>query len=152
MSRKSYNKGYRLENYAALTLEYNGFHVKRNYRSLGVEDIISASRENIVYFIQCKNYDWSVKHVLHDEQVIFKWHAEEYGAIPIWLFSPGRGKKVWFNLSTLNSEIDLKEYTKEWMTRRMKIKKKLRKLKKKNVNEYNRFVLKHWKSVKDFIC
>jgi len=46
----------------------------------------------------------------------------------------------------------MKSYTKEWYRNRMKIRKQLREMKKKNVAEYNKYVLKNWKEVKEFIC
>ena len=72
--------------------------------------------------------------------------------MPIYLYKDGRNKYVWLDLAT-GYELDyLRPYTKEWYRDRMKMREMLRTMKKKNVNEYNKYVLKNWNKVCRFIC
>jgi len=147
---KAYKKGYSLERYCQLTLEYNGYHVKRNTMSIGIEDLIAFNGATL--FIQCKNTKRGEKSMSKDELEILKKHAKESGAMPVYMYKDGRNNYVWLDVSTGFSLGTMKSYTKEWYRNRMKIRKQLREMKKKNVAEYNKYVLKNWKEVKEFIC
>lgn len=151
MPSKAYKKGYALERYCQLTLEFNGYHVKRNTMSIGIEDVI-AFLEHITLLIQCKNTKRGEKSMSKDETEILKRHAKDMRAMPIYLYKDGRNKYVWLDLAT-GYELDyLRPYTKEWYRDRMKMREMLRTMKKKNVNEYNKYVLKNWNKVCRFIC
>lgn len=87
---------------------------------------------------------------------ILRLHAEEYGAIPVFLYKASRGKNVWWDLSK-NEEITwLKPFTKEWLENRNSIKRKLADLKnvKKggSIEKWELYVLEHKDEVKSFIC
>lgn len=121
-----------------------------------MEDVISASNGKQYLFTQAKNYSKHTNHVLDaDEQWIFRNHAEMYGAAPIYLHVPERGKKVWLNLST-NEELILAPFTKEWVKERSRIKKILSALKdpKKggSRSKWKKYVIENWDVVKSFIC
>jgi Holliday junction resolvase len=148
---KSYRKGYSLERHCCLTLEFNGFHVKRNNLSIGIEDVI-AFNKTYCWLIQCKNTKRKEKSMTKDELTILKKHASELGALPVYLYKEGNGKYVWINVST-GFDIDfLKPFDKMWYRERMKKREELRKMKKKNLTEYNKYVLKNWESVHRYIC
>jgi len=148
---KAYKKGYSLERYCQLTLEFNGFHVKRNAMSIGVEDVMAFDAA-VTLLIQCKNTKRGEKSMTKDEIEILKRHAKEHEAIPIYLYKDGRKKYVWQDVSTGFVLESLKTYTKEWYRERMKMREMLRKMKKKNVNDYNKYVLKNWEKVCRYIC
>lgn len=152
MSNKNYVKGYSLERYCVLTLEYNGWHVKRNFRSWGVEDVVATKRNCHPLYIQAKNYRGGLT---EDEQFLFKVHAEEYGAIPIYLYVPKRGERVWLDLRD-NKQVEFKPFTKEWVKERSRIKKKLADLKnpKKggSKKKWKEYVMENWKECHPFIC
>ena len=150
MPSKAYKKGYSLERYCQLTLEFNGFHVKRNAMSIGIEDVM-AFKDASVLLIQCKNTKRGEKSMTKDEIEILKKHAEDLGASPIYLYKDGRNNYVWQDLK-FGVSYDFKRYTKEWYRERMKERERLRKMKKKNVNEYNKYVLKNWSKVNAYIC
>lgn len=148
---KAYKKGYSLERYCQLTLEYNGYHVKRNAMSIGIEDVM-AFKEAIVLLIQCKNTKRGEKSMTKDEIDILKKHARDMGAIPIYLYKDGRNKYVWLNVEADVPQEHLRVYTPHWYKTRMFMRNQLRDMKKKNVKEYNKYVLKNWEEVKSFIC
>ena len=83
-----------MERYCQLTLEFNGFHVKRNAMSIGVEDVMAFDAA-VTLLIQCKNTKRGEKSMTKDEIEILKRHAKEHEAIPIYLYKDGRGKYVW---------------------------------------------------------
>ena len=89
------------------------------------------------------------------EQYIFLWHAEDYGAIPIYLHVPKRGEREWLNLID-NKPLELYPFTKEWVQERSKIKKMLSDLKnpKKGGSrkKWKKYVIDHYQMVKSFIC
>lgn len=150
MPSKAYKKGYSLERYCQLTLEYHGCHVKRNAMSIGVEDVMAFKGDNIM-LIQCKNTKRGEKSMTKDEIEILKRHAKDLGATPIYLYKDGRNNYVWQNLH-LGIVYDFKPFTKEWYRERMKMREMLRKMKRKNVNEYNKYVLANWSKVSSFVC
>lgn len=90
-----------------------------------------------------------------DEQFIFKFHAEDHGAIPIYLYVPERGKRVWFDLLNRKA-IEFEPFTKQWSERRSRIKKTLSDLKnpKKGGSrkKWKEYVIDNWHEVKTFIC
>jgi Holliday junction resolvase len=151
MPSKAYKKGYSLERYCQLTLEYNGYHVKRNAMSIGIEDVM-AFKGSVVLLIQCKNTKRGEKSMTKDEIEILKKHAKDVGAIPIYLYKEGRNKYVWQDVQTGWQLEKLYAYNMQWYRTRMKMRKQLREMKKKNLNEYNKYVLKNWKEVKEYIC
>jgi Holliday junction resolvase len=150
LPNKAYKKGYSLERYCQLTLEFNGYHVKRNTMSIGIEDVL-AFNDNQTLLIQCKNTKRGEKSMTKDEIEILKRHAQEFHAVPVYLYKDGRGIYVWHEL-ILGLKCGMKPYTKEWYRERMKMREMLRKMKKKNLNEYNKYVLKNWPKVKEYIC
>jgi hypothetical protein len=89
------------------------------------------------------------------EQYIFRLHAQEYGAIPIYLHVPKRGEREWLNLLD-NKPIPFKPFTKQWAKERSEIKKKLSDLKnpKKGGSrkKWLEYVMQNWVDVKSFIC
>jgi Holliday junction resolvase len=153
LASKAYKKGYSLERYAQLTLEYNGWHVKRNAMSIGIEDLIAFKDGYGVLLIQCKNTKRGEKSMSKDEQAILKHHAMDLGGIPVYLYKDGRNQYVWLDLNyNLRLDEALKTFTKEWYRERMGMRAKLRTMKKKNLAEYNRYVIKNWKEVEKYIC
>ena len=143
-----------MERYCVLTLEYNGFHVKRNFRSWGVEDVIATKKGWTPLYVQAKNYaDGSG--LDEEEQYLFRFHAEDYGTIPIYLSVPKRGERLWLNLSS-NLPMEFKPFTKEWVKERSEIKKKLSDLKnpKKGGSrkKWKAYVMENYRTVKSFIC
>lgn len=148
INRKS--KGYSLEHYCVLTLEFNGYHVKRNALSYGIEDVMAVGKNNILV-IQVKN-TLSGRHALsRDEQLILKKHAQDIGAVPIYLFAENK-KRHWVNLFTNDHYIGIEPYTREWYNHRQATKKALRELSRKSRSQYCRHVLENWDLVKNFIC
>ena len=141
-----------MERYCQLTLEYNGYHVKRNTMSIGIEDLMAFNRFHYL-LIQCKNTKRGEKSMNKDEIKILRKHAEDLYAIPIYLYKDGRNRFVWLDVR-YNDRFDagLSPYTKEWYRERMKMREMLRKMKKKNVNDYNKYVLKNWEKVCRYIC
>lgn len=122
---RNYQKGYRLERYISQYLSYYNFHVKRNYGSKGVEDLIAMRKGDPPYFIQCKASSTVKKLNMTKQEIeIFKQHAEEYGAIPIIVYSFG-SKKYWFNVQVNKHmvivPVPVKEFTK-WKTEVNKLK------------------------------
>ena len=152
--KNPYKKGYSLERYCVLTLEYNGWHVKRNFRSWGVEDVIATKRGFYTLYVQGKHYenDDGLDEV---EQHIFRLHAQEFGAIPIYLHVPKRGVREWLDLSD-NKIVEFKPFTKEWAEERSRIKKKLSDLKNPRKGgsrkKWKEYVMQNWVEVKSFIC
>jgi hypothetical protein len=145
-----------LERECVLTLEYNGYHVKRNFRSWGVEDVISASNGKQLLFIQAKNYSNHNDSILdEDEQWIFIKHALKYGALPVYLHVPKRGMRCWLDLST-NTELYFDKFTKQWEKNRNIIKKTLSDLKnpKKGGSraKWKKYVRANYDDVCNFIC
>jgi hypothetical protein len=101
--------------------------------------------------IQVKN-SLAGRHALtKHEQLILKKHAQDIGAIPIYLFSENK-KKIWVNLLTNDYYDNVKEYTKKWYDERQVVKKTLRELNKKSKSQYNKYVLDNWDCVKNYIC
>lgn len=150
MPSRAYKKGYSTERHCQLTLEYNNYHVKRNTMSIGIEDVM-AFKGGVVYLIQCKNTKRGEKSMTRDEKAILIFHAAEQKAFAVYMYKDGRGKYRWLDLSN-RCEMTLLPYTKEWYRERMKMREMLRKMKKKNLNDYTRYVLKNWDKVKDYIC
>jgi Holliday junction resolvase len=150
---KAYKKGYSLERYAQLTLEFNGWHVKRNAMSIGIEDLIAFKDGHGVLLIQCKNTKRGEKSMSQDEKAILLRHAVELGGIPVYLYKDGRNRYVWLDLYyDLRFDEVFKPFTKEWYRERMSMRNKLRTMKRKNLTEYNRYVIKNWKDVERYIC
>jgi Holliday junction resolvase len=147
---KAYRKGYSLERFCCLTLEYNGFHVKRNTLSLGIEDVI-AFNGDMVYLIQCKNTKLKDKSMSKSELEILKLHAKDLGAIPIYLYKDGRGRYVWQGVFT-GINLHFNAYTPMWYKNRQKIRKELKRLKKSSLPAYNKYVIENWKDVKEYVC
>jgi hypothetical protein len=89
------------------------------------------------------------------EQYIFRLHAQEYGAIPIYLHVPDRGKRVWLNLNNDKEEY-FEPFTKEWVKERSRIKKILSDLKNPRKGgsrkKWKEYVMQNWVEVKSFIC
>lgn len=155
IGNRNYKRGYSLERYCVLTLEYCNYHVKRNFRSWGVEDVIAAHQGELL-FIQAKNYSKHSDDVLDAmEQEIFIEHAIQHGAEPIYLYVPERGKRVWLNLLTGEEQL-FEPFTKEWAKERSRIKKILSDLKnpKKGGSrkKWKEYVIRNWDEVKSFIC
>lgn len=146
-----YKKGYKLERHCCLTLDYNGYHVRRNSLSIGIEDVL-AFNHGIMLLIQCKNTKRGEKSMSKDEIEILKRHAKDFGAIPVYLYKDGRGKYVWQDVQTGFVLDTLRPYTKEWYRERMKERERLRQMKKKNLADYNKYVLKNWDKVCNYIC
>ena len=156
IGNRNYKRGYSLERECVLTLEYNGYHVKRNFRSWGVEDVISASNGKQVLFIQAKNYSDHNDSVLDEyEQWIFVNHSLDYGALPIYLHVPKRGVRCWLDLSS-GTELVFNKFTKEWERERSRIKKLLSALKDPkrggSRKKWKKYVRENYESVKSFIC
>ncbi|MGN6615209.1 MAG: hypothetical protein ACTHKC_09210 [Candidatus Nitrosocosmicus sp.] len=142
--------GYSLERYSVLTLEFNGYHVKRNALSYGIEDIIAYNGKQML-LVQVKNIKAKGRHAMtKEEQLILKKHAQEINAIPIYLYWED-GKKHWVNLLT-NDYFDISPYTKTWYTNRQYIKKQLKEQYKINRKNYKKFILENWNVFKDYIC
>ena len=118
--------------------------------SIGIEDLI-AVRNKDVLLIQCKNTKRGEKSMSKEEIKILRKHAIAMMAMPIYLYKDGRNKFVWLDV-TDNGIFNLEPYTKEWYRERMKMREILRKMKKKNLNDYNKYVLDNWDKVKDYIC
>jgi Holliday junction resolvase len=144
------SRGYSLEHYCVLTLEYNGFHVKRNALSYGIEDVVAVGK-GVTLFIQVKNTQAGRHSLNRVEQLILKKHALVASAIPIYLFSENR-ERHWVNLLTNDYYDGIKKYTKEWYMKRQATKKALRELNRKSRSSYCRYVLENWDAVKNFIC
>lgn len=145
------SKGYNLERYCIITLEYNGYHVKRNARSLGIEDIVAFNGIDIL-LIQVKNTLQKHNSLTKNEKQILKNHALELKAIPIFLYKNGRGKYIWFNLKT-NLEIKtIIPYTKEWYRNRQIQRKILKRIMKQSKSIYNKYILENWDNIKNYIC
>lgn len=145
------SKGYYLEYYCCLTLEFNGWHVKRNAMSYGIEDVIAIDGDRVM-LIQCKNVKRKHNTMTKEDIQILKKHAEELGAIPVYLFKDGRGKYIWQEV-TMGFPIEfLTPFTREWLRERNKTRKMLKTMKKKSKSDYNKYVLKNWDTVKGYIC
>jgi hypothetical protein len=87
-----------------------------------------------------------------DKQQILKQHANTLGAVPIYMYKDGRDSFRWLDLNTGFPIEFLKPFTKEWYRERMKMREELRKMKKKNLTEYNKYVIKNWDKVHLYIC
>lgn len=120
--------------------------------SIGIEDLMAFNSVHDL-LIQCKNTKRGEKSMNKDEIKILRKHAEDLNAIPIYLYKDGRNRYVWLDVRD-NDRFDavLSPYTKEWYRERMKMRDMLRKMKKKNVNDYNKYVLKNWEKVCRYIC
>lgn len=124
--------------------------------SYGIEDLVAVGKKGKL-FVQAKNHKTNPGLALSQiGKEILRRHALEHGAIPVFLYKARRGENIWINLAT-NREIKwLKPYTKEWLSNRSEIKKKLRELKdpKKggSTEKWETYVLEHYEQVKDFIC
>lgn len=154
-----------------LTLEYNGYHAAKKPLSLGVEDIIASKKGYRNIYTQAKNHAYERTDEKTGKKIklnpfhtalspmgkeILKLHAEEYDAIPVFLYKASRGKNVWWDLSK-NEEITwLKPFTKEWKEERGRIKQKLADLKNKkkggSIEKWELYVLENKEHVKQFIC
>lgn len=154
MPNKNYRRGYALERYCELTLLYNGYHVKRNALSVGVEDIVAFDDHGNVLLVQCKNTKKGAKSMNMDEMEILGRHAFDIKATPIFLYKEGFNKYVWWDVNTCTKTnlIKKERYTKEWYRDRMNWRKKLRSMKNESMTNYNKYVLQNWDTVKDFIC
>lgn len=119
--------------------------------SIGIEDVLAFKKDDDILLIQCKNTKRGEKSMTKNEIEILKKHAYEVGATPVYLYKDGRNNYVWQNLR-LGVVFDFKPYTKEWYRERMKERERLRKMKKKNLTEYNKYVLKNWDKVSKYIC
>jgi len=77
----------------------------------------------------------------------------DLGGIPVYLYKDGRNQYVWLDLNyNLRLDEALKPFSKEWYRERMSMRTKLRTMKKRNLAEYNRYVIKNWKEVEKYIC
>ena len=128
--------------------------MKRNFRSWGVEDVIATKHGCPNLYVQGKHYA-NDDGLDQEEQYIFRWHALDYGAIPIYLHVPKRGEREWLNLID-NKPIQFQPFTKEWAQERSRVKKMLSDLKnpKKGGSrkKWKRYVIDHYQEVKSFIC
>lgn len=73
-------------------LSFYNWHCKRNYRSLGVEDLVAFKKHRTPLLIQCKNSKAGVKAMSQPELLKLREHAEQYGAIGIYVYSDSRKK------------------------------------------------------------
>lgn len=73
--------------------------MSRKYRSLGVEDLTATKKQRTPIFIQCKNSKIGVKAMSQTELLKLREHAEQYGAIGIYIYSHDR-KKYLYDTST----------------------------------------------------
>jgi len=80
-------------------LSFYGWHCKRNYRSLGVEDLTALKKGRTPLLIQCKNSKAGVKAMSQKDLLKLREHAELYGAIGIYVYSDNR-KKYLYDTST----------------------------------------------------
>lgn len=148
MVNKSYQKGYRNEHKVELTLEYNGWHVNRNHASKGVEDMVAMKKGKQNMMIQCKDTKQGEKSMSVKELEVFRLHAVEYGAAPIYQYTKN-GKSYYKNLDT-NEFISFKPITKFWLDQRRKYKKMLKE--EKSETRKLDIILKMFKKVKSVIC
>jgi Holliday junction resolvase len=119
--------------------------------SIGIEDVI-AFDDKRVWLIQCKNTKRKEKSMTKDELTILKKHAKELGALPVYLYKESNGVYMWINVNTGFNIEGIKSFDKMWYRERMKMREELRKMKKKNLTEYNKYVLKNWDKVHHYIC
>lgn len=102
---RSYKRGYSLENFVSAYLSYHGWHVKRNYRSLGVEDLTAVKKCRTPLLIQCKNSKAGVKAMSQQELLKLREHAEQYGAIGIYVYSDSRKKYLYDTSTSLTHQL-----------------------------------------------
>ena len=148
MPNRSYQKGYRNEHKVELTLEYNGWHVNRNHASKGVEDMVAMKKGKQNMMIQCKDTKLGEKSMSDKELQVFKLHAVEYGAAPIYQYTKNR-KQYYLNLET-QQFISFKPTTKKWLDDRRKYKNILKE--EKSETKKLDIILKLFKKVKSVIC
>jgi hypothetical protein len=119
-----------------------------------VEDVIATKKGCYPLYVQAKNYaDGSG--LDEEEQFLFRFHAEDYGAIPIYLSVPKRGERLWLDL-TDNKPVHFEPFTKEWAKERSEIKKTLSDLKNPRKGgsrkKWKEYVINNYQRVKSFIC
>jgi Holliday junction resolvase len=149
-AKSNRRRGYSLERHAVLTLLYNGFHVRRNFRSLGIEDLVATGKYSTL-FVQCKDTQKKHTSMTQQQQEILKRHAEEHNAIPVFMYKAGKGQYMWKNLS-IGGYMMFSKFTKEWYDERQKIKKMLKALQKKSQSECDKYVLENWDKIKECVC
>jgi hypothetical protein len=119
-----------------------------------VEDVIATKKGCYALYVQGKHYA-NDDGLDEEEQFIFRCHAEEYGAIPIYLHVPKRGEREWLNLID-NKPVQFQPFTKEWAKERSEIKKKLSDLKNPRKGgsrkKWKEYVKDNYQTVKSFIC
>ena len=120
MVNKAYQKGYRNEHKTELILEYNGWHVNRNHASKGVEDLLAIKKGKQPMMIQCKDTKQGEKSMSVKELEVFRLHAIEYGAAPIYQYTKNK-KQYYLNLET-ETFINFKPISKKWLDDRRKYK------------------------------
>jgi len=147
-----YSTGYNLERYCMLTLAYNGYHICRKPRSLGIEDIVAFNDQNTL-LIQVKKNKRDGRYALTKiEQEVLKKHAQELGAIPIYLYWED-GQKYWLNLGNGCYYTGIEQYSTNWLKHRQQTRKMLKdKYRTEGKKSYNTYVLENWDAVKSFIC
>lgn len=148
MPNRSYQKGYRNEHKTVLTLEYNGWHVNRNHASKGVEDMTAIKKGKQVMMIQCKDTKLGIKSMSDRELEVFKLHALEYGAAPIYQYTRNR-KQYYLNLQT-QEYLHFKPITKKWLDDRRKYKKMLKE--EESDTKKLDIIIQMFKKVKSVIC
>lgn len=121
---KAYKKGYYLERWISLYLSYHNWHVKRNYGSKGVEDLIAVKKGEPVLFIQCKNT--KKLNMSRQEIEVLRQHANEYGAVGIIIYKTEKGHKMFYNVN--NNTFDILKVVpegnmKDWVKKVNEIKK-----------------------------
>lgn len=144
----SYSKGYRAEHRVELTLEYNGWHVNRNHASKGVEDLVAMKKGKQNMMVQCKNTKLGEKSMSVKEIEVFRLHAVEYGAAPIYMYVKNR-KDYYKNVET-GEFLSFKPYTKKWIEDRRKYKNMLKE--EKSETKKLDIIIKMFKKVKSVIC
>jgi hypothetical protein len=116
--------------------------------------VIATKKGYYPLYVQGKHYA-DDKGLDEEEQYLFRFHAEDYGAIPIYLHVPKRGVREWLNLSD-GKVVEFEPFTKEWAKERSEIKKKLSDLKnpKKGGSrkKWKAYVIENYQKVKQFIC
>ncbi len=145
---KSYGKGYRNEHKVELTLEYNGWHVNRNHASKGVEDMVAMKKGKQNMMIQCKDTKLGEKSMSLKELEVFKLHAMEYGAAPIYQYT--RNRKIYYKNLETDEFLSFKPFTKKWLDDRRKYKTMLKN--EKSETKKLDIILKMFHKVKSVIC
>lgn len=83
----------------SLYLSFYNWHIKRNYGSKGVEDLVAVKKERSPLFIQCKNNKSGKKAMSQVELRKLREHSELFGAIGIYVYTESR-KKYLYDTST----------------------------------------------------